>query len=133
MLGVDTNILVRFLTRDDQAQAEQAHRIITDTGNQPIRLTLIVVVELVWVLTKVKRWPSPDVFDACRRLLQSSDFVVERAALVEQCILDAEHAGCDLADAVIAALNLEAGCRSTVTFDRDAQRLTDMSAAEDFA
>lgn len=133
MLGVDTNVLVRFLTRDDAVQAGRAHAIITAPKNQPIHVGLIVLVELVWILTKVKRWPSPDVFSACSGLLQSPDFAVEEAALVEQCLADADRADCDLADALIAAMNARAGCRTTVTFDRDAQALARMTPAETFA
>lgn len=133
MLGVDTNVLVRFLTRDDEAQAEQAHRLITAAQNQPIYISLIVLVELVWVLTRLKRWPRADVYAACGGMLRSDDFVVEEGVLVEQCLLDAARAGCDLADALIAAMNARAGCVTTVTFDRDAQALAGMMPAETFS
>ncbi|WP_158409623.1 PIN domain-containing protein [Devosia psychrophila] len=133
VLGVDTNVLVRFLTRDDETQAEHALRIITTPQNQPIRVSLVVLVELVWVLTKVKRWPSKDVFEACRGLLRSSDFFVEQGETVEECLSDAQLAGCDLADALIGVMNARAGCTTTVTFDREAQKLSYMTAAESFA
>ena len=133
VLGVDTNVLVRFLTRDDAVQAEQARHIITSPHNQPIHIGLIVLVELVWVLTKLKRWPRADVYAACSSLLRSDDFVIEDASLVGQCLLDAEQASCDLADALIAAINARAGCLTTVTFDRDAQKLAGMTAARTFS
>ena len=133
VLGVDTNVLVRFFTRDDAVQADQARRIITAPQNQPIHVSLVTLVELVWVLTKLKRWPRTDVFAACGQMLQSDDFVVEAASLVEQCLLDAERAGCDLADAVVAAVNIRTGCVTTVTFDRDAQALAGMTPAETFS
>lgn len=133
MLGVDTNVLVRFLTRDDAIQSEQARLIIIAPRNQPIHISLIALVELVWVLTKLKRWPKADVFDACRKLLQSDDFEVEAGSLVERCLIDAERASCDLADALIAAVNARNGCRTTVTFDRDAQALAGMAPVETFS
>lgn len=133
MLGVDTNILVRFITRDDPVQAELAHRIITDRRHHPLYVSLIVIVELVWVLRKVKRWPAADVFDVCHQLLQSSDFAVEQAELVEQALEEAAVAGCDLADALIALMNIGAGCVTTVTFDQDARKLAGMAPAETFA
>lgn len=133
VLGVDTNVLVRFFTRDDEVQAEQARRIITSAQNQPIRISVIALVELVWVLTKVKRWPQSEVFAACGGLLQSDDFIVEEAALIEQSLIEAQRAACDLADAVIAAMNARAGCRTTVTFDLDAQALAGMTPAETFS
>ncbi|WEK04902.1 MAG: type II toxin-antitoxin system VapC family toxin [Candidatus Devosia phytovorans] len=132
MLGVDTNLLVRFITRDDEAQATLAHEIITRDSNQPIRVTLIVLIELVWVLRKVKRWPSHDVFEVCRRLLQSNDFSVEQSPLIEQAIAEAVEAECDLADALISLMNAKAGCVTTVTFDQDAQKLAGMTPAETY-
>jgi predicted nucleic-acid-binding protein len=133
VLGVDTNVLARFLTRDDPEQAEKARQIITSPENQPIHVSLIVLVELVWILRKVKRWPAQQVFSACWGLLSSSDFLVEGRSVVEQCLIDAERAGCDLADAIIARMNAQAGCRTTVTFDHAAQNLVGMSPAETFA
>lgn len=133
VLGVDTNVLVRFLTRDDPLQSEIARRIITAAEHHPIHISLVALVELVWVLTKLKRWPKSDVFRACRGLLRSEDFLIESAALVEQCLYEAENARCDLADALIAATNLRAGCSTTVTFDHDAQALAGMTAAETFS
>ena len=132
VLGVDTNVLVRFLTRDDVEQAETARQIITAPESQPIYISLVALVELVWVLRKVKRWPVPDVFATCRSMLRSSDFLLQHHAMVEQCLLDAERAGCDLGDALIAHMNRQAGCRTTVTFDHAAQNLPAMSPAETY-
>lgn len=130
MLGVDTNVLVRFLTRDDRIQSPRSFRLITAPANQPIRVCLVAMVEVVWVLSRVKRWPVSDVFGACRQLLESGDFVVEEHELILNALNDAEQAGCDLADAVIALLNERAGCEATATFDVDAQRLSRMVSVE---
>lgn len=130
MLGVDTNVLVRFLTRDDRVQSPQSFGLVTSAANQPIHICLVAMVEVVWILRKVKRWPSRDVFRACRQLLESSDFSVEEHELVLSAIADAEEAGCDLADAVIALLNHRAGCEATATFDEDARRLSRMVPVE---
>ena len=132
VLGVDTNVLVRFFTRDHAQQAELARQIITKSSNQPIYVSLIVLVELVWVLIKVKRWPSQDVFEVCQNMLQSNHFVVEQSAMVDQCLHAAKNASCDLADALIAMTTKRAGCPTTVTFDKDAQNLADMTPAETF-
>ena len=132
VLGVDTNILVRFFSRDDAIQSEQARTLITKAQNQPIHISLIALVELVWVLRRVKRWPLGDVLSLCDNLLLSPDFLVEDGVLVEQSLRDAELANCDLADALIARINLRAGCPTTVTFDQDAQRLPTMTPAETY-
>jgi predicted nucleic-acid-binding protein len=130
VLGADTNVLVRFLTGDDRVQSPQSFSVITSARNQPIHICLVALVELAWVLGKAKRWPQRDVFNACRQLLESRDFAVEERELVLGALGEAEEAGCDLADAIIAILNERAGCDATATFDEDAQRLRRMVPVE---
>ena len=130
VLGADTNVLVRYFTRDDAVQSPQTRQLLSKPGNQPIRICIIALVELVWVLTKVKRWPMVDVFALCRGLMQSADFDIEEDELVALALDDAEVAGCDLADALIALMNARAGCESTATFDENAQRLERMIPVE---
>lgn len=126
MLGADTNVLVRFVTRDDPLQSPQSRDLITNVDNQPIRICVVALVEFVWVLTKGKRWPIDDVFGACGALLSSSDFEFEERELVIRALEDAQNARCDLADALIALFNKRAGCVATATFDVDAQGLEHM-------
>ena len=127
VLGADTNVLVRFVTRDDAVQSPQSRDLITDRANQPIRICVVALVELVWVLTKGKRWPIDDVFAACGALLNSGDFEFEERELVIHALEDARNARCDLADALIALFNKRAGCVATATFDGNAQRLEHMT------
>jgi predicted nucleic-acid-binding protein len=131
VLGVDTIVLVRFLAEDDVEQTPLAVSLLTASANHRIYLAQIVLVEAFWVLTKVMKFPKPRVFDAMRRVLLSEHFKVEEPEEMAQAISDAETAKCDLADALIAIRHLRAGCRTTATFDVDAQRLSGMSAVED--
>jgi predicted nucleic-acid-binding protein len=128
VLGVDTNVLVRFLAEDDPLQTPQAIQLLTDPANHPVYLAQVAIIETFWVLTKVKKFPRSKVFAAFRQLLLSDQFKVERPAEIADALDKAEEAGCDLADALIAIVNLQAGCRSTATFDVDAQRLVGMIA-----
>ncbi len=130
MLGVDTNVIVRFLAIDDDKQTPLAGRFMARAENQPVRIALIVVVETFWVLTRTKKFPRPRVFAAFRDLLQSSQFIVEDAGLLALAIEQAEVVGCDLADALISLLNDRAGCDATATFDEVAQDLPNMIAVE---
>ncbi len=130
MLGADTNVLVRFLTRDDPVQSPIAKHLFTDAANQPIRICVIALVELIWVLNRGKRWPMEDVLAACAGLLNSSDFEFEEREMVVRALNEAQDVGCDLADALIALSNYRAGCDSTVTFDVNAQKLALMRPAE---
>lgn len=130
VLGADTNVLVRFLTRDDPVQSPKSYQLFTDAANQPIRVCVVALVELVWVLHKVKRWPLAEVFDACEELLDSSDFEFEERELIVRALDEARQADCDLADALIALFNHRAGCESTATFDGNAQKLALMTPVE---
>ena len=126
MLGVDTNVLVRFLAEDDPLQTPQAVQALKAASNQPIYVGRIVAVETFWVLTKVKRFPRHAVIDAFRGLFASADFKIEGERLMGRALDDCERIGCDFADALIALENAQAGCEATVTFDVDAVALDGM-------
>jgi predicted nucleic-acid-binding protein len=130
VLGADTNVLLRFVTRDDPIQSPKTRQLFTDVANQPIRICVIALVEMVWVLHKGKRWPMSEVLAACLELLNSSDFEFEEREMVIRAIDEAQQAGCDLADALIALFNHRAGCESTATFDGQAQGLALMTPVE---
>ena len=130
VLGADTNVLVRFVTSDDAVQSPMTLKLFTDTVNQPIRVCVVALVELVWVLNKGKHWPMEEVFSACAALLNSADFDFEERDLVVRALHEAQSAGCDLADAIIALSNHRAGCEATVTFDVGAQALEHMIPVE---
>lgn len=131
MLGADTNVLVRFITKDQAQQSPQSHALIRASGNQPIFICAIVLVELVWVLTKVKKLPQVEVLEICRDLMANAAFKFERADIIARALDEAQAAGCDFADALIVLSNAEAGCESTATFDTDALRLGGMVAVKE--
>ena len=88
MRGIDTNILIRFLTRDDEKQAQRAAQIIQEecTEESPGFLTNIVLVELVWTLSRIYGYSRPQIVMALQALLNSRELTFEspdeiRAAL----------------------------------------------------
>lgn len=126
MLGVDTNVLVRFLAEDDALQTPQAIKALSAAQNQPIYIGRVVAAETFWVLTKVKKFPRQSVIDAFRGVFASIDFKVEAEDMMMHALDDCERVGCDFADALIALENRRAGCEATVTFDVVAQGLDTM-------
>lgn len=126
MLGVDTNVLVRFLAEDDALQTPQAIRALSSANNQPIYVCRVVAAETFWVLTKVKKFPRQSVIDALRGVFGSVDFKVEAEDIMMQALDDCERVGCDFADALIALENRRAGCEATLTFDVGALALDTM-------
>src|SRR5690606_35446867 len=89
VLGVDTNVLVRFLTEDDPVQSPQAVRLVTDKANQPIFISLGVLVETYLVLARVKKLPRADLYPVLAMILGSQGFVLERADLVSRALTEA--------------------------------------------
>ena len=130
VLGVDTNVLVRFLADDDDVQSAQAKQFIAD--NQPIAVSMLVLVETFNVLTKVRKFPVGAVHESYRQLLRSPALEVENPSVVGQAIDNGEEAGCGFADAVIALQYRQLGCSTTATFDHRAARLEDMRPVESF-
>jgi predicted nucleic-acid-binding protein len=120
MIGLDTNVLVRYLVEDDAAQnARAAKRIATATrAGEPLFVSCIVVCELAWVLSVAYKTPKRELIAVLRRLLRASQLAFERGDQVERA-LDAYEAGRgDLADYIIRETALVHGCDAVLTFDK---------------
>jgi predicted nucleic-acid-binding protein len=119
MIGLDTNILVRYLTHDDAAQAAAAVKVIDSLSpGAPGFLSLIVVVELVWVLEVSYRLKKNEIERALETLLRSKELVIERAELVWQAVRKFHVSRVDFADCLIERCGNAAKCEYTVTFDK---------------
>jgi predicted nucleic-acid-binding protein len=112
MHGVDTSIIVRYLTRDDPAQAAKARAVI---GQKPVFVSRTVLLEAEWVLRGVYDLPSERIIPALRALAGLPGVSVEDAGLVAKAMNWAE-AGIDFADALHLAA--AAGCEHFLTFDK---------------
>lgn len=127
MIGVDTNVLVRHLTQDDPAQSRAATRFFAArTADDPAYISLVALVETVWVLRRAYGIEAAAVTRVIRGLLSVREVVVPAPDVVRRAVDDAEQAGTDLADAIIAHLAVAAGADGTVTFDRRAAELPAM-------
>lgn len=120
MIALDTNVLTRALAGDDRREspiARQAMRRLEGEG--PGFISLIVIVELYWVLTRVLRLPQADVHRAYDALMASSALEIEDGESVGEALEQARR-GADFADALIDATSRLYGATETVTFDRSA-------------
>ena len=131
MLGVDTNVLVRFLAADDDMQSEQAKLLMSNVDNQPIRISLIVLAEAFNMLTKVRKFPMDAVHDGYRQLLRSPGIEIEDPRLVSRALGLGQVARCGFNDALSALANEKAGCQTTASFDQRASRLDAMTTVEE--
>jgi predicted nucleic-acid-binding protein len=124
MTGLDTSVLVRYLTQDDLAQARKANSLIDGAVGRGERLHLDVVVlcEVVWVLRGAYGFGKPTVTEAVAKILDAAQFSVDDRDLLREA-LEAYRGGQeDFADYVLGLRNRNAGCSGTATFDRALKR-----------
>jgi len=125
MIGLDTNILVRYLTQDDPIQSPKARAIVERrlTEEKPGFVSVVAMIEIVWVLERAYRLTPHEIVGAVERMLQIDVFVVENEQEVFTAMIALKDGQGTFADAVIAALGARMGCACTLTFDRKALRL----------
>jgi predicted nucleic-acid-binding protein len=124
MIGIDTNVLVRYIAQDDPAQSKLATRLIETecSASTPGYISLIVLVELVWVSESCYGAVRSDVVQIVRRLLSIRQLVVQQSEVVWKALRQFEGSKADFADSLIEQLALAAGCSSVMTFDRTAAK-----------
>ncbi len=122
MIGLDTNILVRYITQDDKNQAELATKFIEKncTGTKPGFINQIVICEIIWVLCRAYGYDKKLVIRIIEKLLQSSEIVVENSSIIWKALKEYENGNADFSDYLIARSNIKSGCNYTVTFDKKA-------------
>jgi predicted nucleic-acid-binding protein len=127
VIGLDTNVLVRFLVQDDPGQAEAASSLIAAlTEDSPGFVCREVLVELVWVLERACGLGRDDIARALDGLLAARELVLEAADHAALALDRYRKGGPGFADQMVALAGQGAGCRDTVTFDRKAARLPGM-------
>jgi predicted nucleic-acid-binding protein len=125
VIGLDTNLLVRLLVRDDPAQAQRARAFVEahSSPEDPAWVSQVVLCELVWVLTAGYGYRRAEVADVLQALLSTGSLLVEEASLVSRAVAEYRRGAADFADCLLARLNRARGCSTTGTFDRKAARL----------
>jgi predicted nucleic-acid-binding protein len=124
MIGLDTNILVRYLTQDDPVQSVKATEILERrlTPKNPGFVSVVVVVETVWVLDRAYGLTAQEIATAVERLLQVEVLTIENEQEVFTAMVALKQGRASFADALIAELGTRAGCTRTLTFDQKAGR-----------
>ncbi len=120
MRGLDTNVLVRYLVRDDKRQAERASAYIREatSGGDKCFVNHIVLCELVWVLDAAYGFGRKDIAGVLEKILVTKQLELEQKDILRQAVGDYAHGKGDLADYLIGRINHEHGCDHTATFDR---------------
>lgn len=127
MIGLDTNVLVRYVTHDHPSQTPLALELINSlTMEEQGFISLVVVVELVWVLETSFRFTRSELARSLEALLRSKELVIERAEIAWQALRDFRAGRGDYSDYVMAHCGQVAGCKYTLTFDVKAAGQTGM-------
>ncbi|NKB71660.1 MAG: PIN domain-containing protein [Candidatus Latescibacteria bacterium] len=124
MIGIDTNVLVRYIVQDDPKQTPIATAFLENncTAEHPGRVCLLVLCELVWVLTRAYKYDSETVIGVLENLLTTAELEVEQSSLAWQALRAYRSGPAEFADCLIAHANAAAGAEYTFTFDRRAGR-----------
>lgn len=132
MIGLDTNVLVRYVTGDDETQSTAVDRFIQRKlrPDSPGFISLVALAEMVWVLRSRYRADTDELVEIVRELASDVRFRLQDDHSVWLALEMVERSGADLPDALIAAIGRREGCSHTATFDADACRLPDMKLLE---
>jgi len=119
-MGLDTNVLVRYLTQDDAKQAAVAAREIEAAAERGDRLHIhpLVLCELVWVLDAAYGFPKADILRALERILRTAQFEFADKDVLWQALADYRGGRGDFADYYLGRANAAAGAHLTLTFDK---------------
>ena len=120
MIGLDTNVLVRFLVRDDEDQHLRAVELLrrgADDGGT-FFVGEVVLAEVVWVLASRYRCSREEIASVVRHLTEAQELVFESADRIVRALRSFERGKGGFADYLIAERARDAGCPSVATFDK---------------
>ena len=131
MIGLDTNVIVRYVTQDDPVQSPRANALIENqlTDDEPGFISVVALAETVWVLDRAYRYSDVEIAAVIERVLQARTFIVENEIQVFSAMTALKQRRATFTDALIGALGAKAGCSVTLTFDRKAVRLPGFAPA----
>ena len=121
MIGLDTNVLVRYLTFDHPSQTARALEVIDSlTPEEPGFISLVVLAELVWVLESFYKLTKTEIVGSLETVLRSKELIVEKPEIAWQAVNSFKKGHSGYSDCLIERIGHAAGCRFTLTFDQKA-------------
>jgi predicted nucleic-acid-binding protein len=128
MIGLDTNVLVRYLAQDDRIQSPIATRFLEGslTMDEPGFVATVVLAELVWVFESNYQLGREQVANLLDGLLRANQLKFQDPDSAIQALRDFRTSKADYVDCLIQRLGSVAGCSQTMTFDRAASRINGM-------
>lgn len=127
MIGLDTNVIVRYIMQDEPAQSRRATALMDRLSDEQSGfISLVSVTELVWVLESAYGLARHQVADVLSKLISIDVLKIERHAVVAAAVRSFKDGKADFADCLIERSSAHAGCERTMTFDRSAARTANM-------
>ncbi len=127
MIGLDTNILVRYIAQDDAIQSPKATALIEQLSeDEPGFIALVSVVELVWVMQACYAATKPETVAILDKLLKIRTLCVENADVIFNALRGYARSNADFADCLIEGSAHHANCSRTMTFDEKAAKTASM-------
>lgn len=125
MLGIDTNVLVRFLVQDAEAQFDKARKLIKRevAAGSGVFMNQLGLLETEWVLRSRYSLPKNLIIEAISGLLEASDVRFEDEPAIEEDLFIWKESAADFADCLVGVKNRRLGCRATASFDVKASKL----------
>ncbi len=125
MVALDTNVILRYLLQDDPKQASRANHIFDRvlSRENPGFITLVTVLEIVWVLRSLLKQTHTEIATHLENLLAADTLEVQNEQQVFEAVFALKRGAGEFEDALIGALNAWAGCPYTLTFDKRALRM----------
>lgn len=132
MIGIDTNILVRYFTQDNLEQAQIVEQLIDSyaTSFNSLFVNNIVMCELVWVLERGYKYSKEEVSKVIKQMLSTEEFAFENQELLWLALSQYNQNKLDFSDALIGELNKKFSCSETLTFDQAAIKANNFKLAE---
>ena len=129
MIGLDTNVLLRFFLEDDPQQSKRARALVASLSRkEPGYISSVVLAEAFWVLQRGYRKSKPELLAFIASLLGAQQMVLENPAAVAEAMYRFEHSNADFADCFIERLCSLGGCSRTMTFEDRASKDAGMVA-----
>jgi predicted nucleic-acid-binding protein len=125
MIGLDTNVVLRYLLQDDPDQARRVNRIVERqlSEENPGFISLVTMLEIVWVLRSLLKRSASEIASHLEGLLAADSLEIQNEQQVFEAVFAIKRGTGEFEDALIGAVNAWAGCSHTLTFDRRARRL----------
>lgn len=126
MIGLDTNVIIRYLMQDDKKQFTRAEKIVelAIKQKQMLHINLVILCEVVWVLSYHYELKREQINEFLGKLLYAEQIEVENRQLALSAFHEYQNSQADFADCLIGFINQSFGCATTYTFDKKAAKLS---------